>query len=121
MNTVHKTIGIAGNTVTVRELTVAEIRSALKMEESDGKTSADTDAVDMFLFEDISLPDICRMTDLTLEKMSELKPSELRQVAEACQEVNSDFFALRGRVLKYADLLAMADATDSPPSTTANS
>ncbi len=121
MNTAHKTIEIAGVTVTIRELTVAEIRSALKMEESDGKTSADTDAVDMFLFEDISLPDICRMTDLTLEKMAELKPSELRQVAEACREVNSDFFALRGRVLKYADLLALADVPSNTPNTTANS
>ncbi len=121
MNTVQKTIEIAGITVTIRELTVSEIRSALKMEESDGKTSDKTDAVDMFLFEDISLPDICRMTDLSLEKMAELKPSELRQVAEACREVNSDFFALRGRVLKYADLLALADAGNNPPSTTASS
>ena len=121
MNTVHKTIEIAGVTVTVRELTVSEIRSALKMEESDGKTSADTDAVDMFLFEDISLPDICRMTDPSLEKMAEFKPSELRQVAEACREVNTDFFALRGRVLKYADLLALADVPGNPPNTTASS
>ena len=121
MNTVQKAIEIAGITINIRELTVSEIRSALKMEESDGKTSDTTDAVDMFLFEDISLPDICRMTDLSLEKMAELKPSELRQVAEACREVNSDFFALRGRVLKYADLLALADAGNNPPSTTASS
>ena len=121
MNAVHKTIEVAGVTVIVRELTVAEIRSALKMEESDGKTSANTDAVDMFLFEDISLPDICRMTDLTLEKMAEYKPSELRQAAEACREVNADFFALRGRVLKYADLLALADVPDKLPNTTASS
>ena len=120
MNVIQKTIEIAGITVAVRELTVAEIRAALKMEESDGKSSADTDAVDMFLFADISLPDICRMTDLTLEKMAELKPSELRQVAESCREVNADFFALRGRVLKYADLLALADAPNNPPNTIAN-
>jgi hypothetical protein len=121
MNIVHKTIEVAGITVKIQELTVAEIRDALKMEESDGKSAADSDAVDMFLFEDISLPDIRRMTDLTIEKMAGMKPSELRQVAETCREVNSDFFSLRGRVLKYADLLTLADVENNLPITTESS
>ena len=105
MNTVQKSVEVAGISITVRELTVSDIRTALKMEESENNA----DAVDMFLLEDVSLPDIGRMTDLSLEQMAGMKPSELRQVADACREVNADFFALRGRVLKYADLLEVAD------------
>ncbi len=105
MNTVQQSIEVAGITVTVRELTISDIRAALKMEEFEQSA----DAVDMFLLEDISLPDISRMTDLSPEQMAGMKPSELRRVAETCREVNTDFFALRGRVLKYADLLEVAD------------
>ncbi len=107
MNNVHKTIEIAGFTITIHELTVADIRAALKMEESDEDSPDSSDAVDMFLLEDISLPDICRMTDLTPEKIGDMKPSEIRKVADACRKVNSDFFSLRARVLKYVDLMAL--------------
>jgi hypothetical protein len=115
MNTVHKTIKVAGITVTIRELTVAEIRAALKMEETEGYGSDDTDAVDMFLLEDISLPDIRHMTDLTVEQMTGMKPSEIRIAADVCREVNADFFSLRARVLKYIDLLALESPEKSLP------
>jgi hypothetical protein len=115
MNTVHNTIEIAGITTTIRELTVAEIRTALKMDESEENSPDSSDAVDMFLLEDISLPDICRMTDLTVEKMADMKPSEIRKVADACREVNSDFFALRARVLKYVDLMALENIGKGRP------
>ena len=115
MNTVHKIIEVAGISITVQELTVSEIRNALKMEETGGDGSDDTDAVDMFLLEDISLPDIRHMTDLTVEQMASMKPSEIRKAADACREVNADFFSLRARVLKYVDLLALENPGKSLP------
>lgn len=80
--------------VTVRELTVGEIRQLLKSlaEGSDG------DLVEYAVLEEIGLRELQLMTDLEPEIMEDLAPSQLRQVYEACREINKDFFALRARI-----------------------
>lgn len=92
-----KELQLGAVAVTVRELTVLQVRSWL----------ADTiapkeqlDVVDQVLFSECSLSDLQRMTSLTLEQINQLRPSELRQVIALCKELNPDFFAFMGRLVK---------------------
>jgi hypothetical protein len=91
---VVREIEVAGFKVQVMELTVAEIRAWLK---DSGMVSGDL--VDAALFENFSLPDVVRMTDLTTESIATLTPSDIHQVMAVCEEVNADFFAMRSRAL----------------------
>ena len=91
---VIREIEVAGLKIQVRELTVGEIRAWLK---DSGMVSGDL--VDAALFEEFSLPDLQRMTDLTTEAVAGLTPGDLREVFKACEEVNADFFAMRSRAL----------------------
>jgi len=91
---VIREIEVGGLKIQVKELTVGEIRAWLK---EAGMVSGDL--VDAALFEEFSLPDLQRLTDLTTEAVAGLAPSDLRQVFAACEEVNADFFAMRSRAL----------------------
>ncbi|WP_375738075.1 hypothetical protein [Pseudomonas boanensis] len=88
-------IRIGERRVTVRELTVAEVRQWLN--DAAGKVSVDT--VDAMLFEEISLPDLARMTSLDVESMGDWQPSQLREVIAAAKDLNKDFFAMRERIV----------------------
>lgn len=80
--------------VTVRELTVGEVRAWMKRMAETGNP----DPVDDTLIQEISLVDLQSMTDLEHEHLEDLTPSQLRQLLDACREVNRDFFALRERI-----------------------
>lgn len=89
-----QTVSLGEINVQVRELTVGEIRQLLKtMAEG-----ADGDLVEYAILEEIGLRELQLMTDLELEIIEDLAPSQLREVYQACREINKDFFALRGRV-----------------------
>ncbi len=90
----HKQIEIGGLVVTVRELTVGEIRAWMKRMAEGG----DSDVVGDMLLEEVGINDLLGMCDVTREQLDALTPTQLRQLYAACEEVNSDFFALRGRV-----------------------
>lgn len=77
------------------ELTVAEVRNWF----SDMEIPEQTDAVDMLLFEEITLPDLYRITDLTRETADDMTPSELEAVIAEAKEVNRIFFATLARVM----------------------
>jgi len=99
---VERQVEVGGRTVTVYELTVAEVRQWLKelagrKGEGEKRDAADL-AVDAGLYEDMQLEEIARMTDLTVEDMDAMTPSELRVVADACKEANAHFFAMRERL-----------------------
>ncbi|TLP70814.1 hypothetical protein FEA48_23565 [Pseudomonas nitroreducens] len=81
-------------TVQVRELTVGEIRQMLRSMVEGG----DGDLVDYAVLDEVGLRELLLMTDLEPEVLEELAPSQLREVYEACREINKDFFALRARV-----------------------
>ncbi len=91
--TLTKTIQLPDLVVTVRELTVGEIRAWMKRVAEGGH-----DPVDDTLLQEISLADLCNMTDLKPEQAEGLTPSQLRLVFEGCREVNPDFFGLRDRI-----------------------
>lgn len=91
--TLTKTIDLPGLVVTVRELTVGEIRAWMKRTAEGGH-----DPVDDTLLQEISLADLYAMTDLQPGQAEGLTPSQLRRVFEGCREVNPDFFGLRDRI-----------------------
>lgn len=92
---VMTSVEIAGQTVLVRELTVAEIRQWLANLKAD---VAKEDSLSLILFDDVTFGDLRLMTDLTDEQLASATPSELRQVADKIKAVNSHFFAFRGRL-----------------------
>ena len=99
--TLSQTVQLGGLSVTVRELTVGEIRAWMKRMAETGNP----DPVSDVLLPEISLVDLQAMTDLEPEQMEALTPSQLRQVFAACREVNRDFFALRDSVQDLGRLL----------------
>lgn len=94
---------IDGIAITVKELTVGEVRHwmmdlAEKENISDTKSLADN-ALDQNLFDNIALSDIARMTSLSANQVEQFTPSELKAVVEKCKGLNPDFFALRRQLL----------------------
>lgn len=92
---VVREVEIAGRKISIRELTVGEIRNWLK---ESGAVSGDV--VDATLFDDFSLPDLTLMTSLVPEAINAMTPTEIREVRKAAEEVNADFFAMRSRVVE---------------------
>ncbi len=91
--TLTKTIQLPDLVVTVRELTVGEIRAWMKRTAEGGH-----DPVDDTLLQEVSLADLYAMTDLPAGQAESLTPSQLRLVFDGCREVNPDFFGLRDRI-----------------------
>lgn len=118
----EKTLSFDSGSVTVTELTVGEVRAWLADE---GRL--DTTAFDLLLVETLSggdlLPaDLLRFTDLSMPKLDDYAPSELRQVVEAVRAVNSAFFAIQARLGAVAPMLSQAlndPPVPSPASATA--
>lgn len=106
---VIREIEVGGRKVQVRELTVGEIRAWLK---DSGMVSGDL--VDAALFEEFSLPDLLRMTDLTTETIAGMTPGDLRQVFAVAEEVNADFFGMRGRALALGRAALSGDSKPQP-------
>jgi hypothetical protein len=96
MNVAKRKITVAGITVTVREITVNDIRAWLINAES-----ASNDIVGQLIIDGVSLDEICRCSDLTEKQAGKLTPSELCEITQLCKELNPYFFALRER-LKFA-------------------
>lgn len=106
------TCEVGGVAVTVRELTVGEIRAKLAA----GAASIPTDALHVLMFDEFSVGDLLEFSDLTAAQVESLKPSELREVWRRVQEVNADFFALRARLLALAPALeSTSQAGPTPP------
>lgn len=99
-----------GRTATVRELTVGEIRVWLK----ELTLESTPDLVTEALFDEVSLGDLARMTDLTVGDMDALLPSQLRLLMETAREINRDFFALRAKLTMAARTMA-AELPAIPP------
>ena len=93
---VEKTVPALGREVKVIELTVSEIRGWLA---EVGAKKEGIDIADQLLFEDVALSELQKMTDLTAAEIDGAPPSELRTILAKCREVNSDFFALRSRLM----------------------
>ncbi len=86
-----RVLNLDGREVIVRELTVSGVRQMLMPD-------ATEDVVGAALFEEVRLVDLQRMTSLSAEDVEVLRPSQLRQVLDACREMNRDFFAMLARL-----------------------
>lgn len=95
-----------GKTVTVRELTVGEIRAWLA--EAEQASEAGVDVIGGLLLADCALDDVARMSDLSVDEMDSLAPSALGKIKEAAMALNTDFFGLRQRITEAARALATA-------------
>ena len=95
-----KEIDIDGRAVTVRELTVAEVRNWLK--DLEQVREGGIDLVTEGIMADASISDVARMTDLSPEDLDNLTPSQIEEVVTSCREINPHFFRLRDRLLEAA-------------------
>jgi hypothetical protein len=93
-----KVVELAGAPVTVRELTVAEVRTWLVEIEA----GIAVDPLGSMVFDDCSLDDLARMSDATATGMEALTYGELLPLRDACRALNPHFFRVRAAVQKVA-------------------
>lgn len=88
-------VQIGSLAVTVRELTVGEVRDWLASVES-GQTLVD--AAGEYVFEDASVQELARMCDLPVFGFDAFTPSEIEPIRQAARDLNPHFFGLRAAV-----------------------
>lgn len=93
---VIREIEVAGLKIQVRELTLKEIRAWFKSVSSPENSN---DLVDATLFEEFSVSDLLVLTDLSMERIDGMTPTDVREVVAVAKEVNADFFAMRNRLV----------------------
>ena len=91
-------VDLPGVKVTARELTVAEVRSWLVEMEA----GTPVDPLGSMVFDDCSLDDLARMSDVTAASMEMLTYGELLPLRDACKALNPHFFRVRAAVQKVA-------------------
>lgn len=108
-------IKIGARDVTVKELTVGDIREYLKLEESDIVKGKAIDPVTDLMLEDMSLRDIVMMTDLSIEDVDVFTSRELLELVKACREWNPGFFTLASQARRLMDRLTSQLSTPVSP------
>ena len=96
----NKTLKLADRTVEVHELSVSEVRAWMKEAEASlsEKSDQEIDSIALLLINDISFEDIARMSNLKVEDMDNMFPSDIALVAAACRDVNNVFFGMMSRL-----------------------
>ncbi|MBF0309810.1 MAG: hypothetical protein HQL56_09805 [Magnetococcales bacterium] len=102
----EKSLEFDGVSLTVRELTVGEVRDFIRSIDLSAP-----DLVDEALLEGCSLALLRLMTGLDDAGMDALRPSQVRLLLEAGKEVNADFFAMIARVSRAVS----SSSTSSSP------
>ena len=85
-----------GLVVTVRELTVAEVRALLITEEQA------SDPLQAMMFDGFGLGDLLLMSDASAADLEQFAPSELQPLVDACQKLNPHFFRVRAALVRVA-------------------
>ena len=109
-------VQLGERTVTVRELTVREVRDWLTSLE---KGVAPVDAGGEFVWDDCSLQDLVRMSDAPLEFFDDFARSDLEPIREAARSLNSHFFGTRAAVAAAQAAMIrrlLPDQSNTPPS-----
>jgi len=100
-------------TITVKELTVGDVRDWLRsLSDLQG-----FDAVDAALFQDegCSIDDLLRMTDIEKSELDQLAPADVVKIIDKCKKVNPHFFRFRAAMVEIGGP-ADQTATSSEPS-----
>lgn len=84
---------IGDREVTVFELTVKQVRDMAK-----SQAVNQDDPLGAWLIEDAPLGVLAAMSDREEKEFEDWRPSEIKQLAEKCREVNPDFFDMTRRV-----------------------
>lgn len=103
-----ESVDIDGKRITVKELTVGEVRAWLAAIAAGSLPPTDT--VGALLFEDFTLPELALFADTDLAS-DDFAPSDLRRIHDAARRLNPDFFGMRDR------LAAIGRAAGRPPET----
>ncbi|MBP8788755.1 MAG: hypothetical protein KBE22_03210 [Candidatus Accumulibacter sp.] len=84
-------IRLGEHTVTVKELSVADVRNWV----AENEAGATVDPLRSLVFDDCSLDDLARMCDMPAEVMEKFGPLELAPLREKCKAFNPHFFKVR--------------------------
>jgi len=117
MKGLTKTVEIDGRTITVRELTVAEVRAWFHALEQADQADAEVDIIAEGLLQGASFADICRVSDLEPDGVDALTPSDLNRLVAAAREVNPDFFSLKDRLVSIGQAALAVAGKDRPVDT----
>lgn len=105
-------VRLGGHDITVRELTLHELRAHfVAPEDKPG------DAFDAMLIETMDLRDLALFCDASPDALGDLRPSEIRELIGHVQKLNADFFAMRGRaerLITAASAPALSSNAASP-------
>ncbi len=97
------TVTVGTLAVTVRELTVREVRDWAALAE---QGLVPFDAIRHLALDECSIDDIILMSDATPEAMDALAPSEFGPLVEACRKLNPHFFRVRLAMAGAAAVMA---------------
>lgn len=104
-------IAVGERPVTVRELTIAEVRSWV----AECEAGAAVDPLRSLVFDDCSLDDLARMCDLPASEMEVYQPSALAELHDKCRAMNPHFFKVREALMSVSR--ALRSGLDSMTST----
>lgn len=100
--------------VTVRELTVGEVRDWLVETEA----GSNDDPIQALALEECGLADLSRMSDIDADALEGFAPSELAPIVAACKKLNPHFFRVRAALSGVARLMlqeaAALASTEAP-------
>ena len=92
MFVVTREVDVCGTIVTVKELTVAEIRAWLS-EPTPTNDDREIDLLtDLMNFDGIGMDELHRFTDLKKDMIEQLPPSAISKIAAVIKELNTVFF-----------------------------
>lgn len=97
------TVTVGTLAVTVRELTVREVRDWATLAE---QGLIEVDPIQHLALDEYSIADILMMSDATAEELDGLSPSEFGPLIEACRKLNPHFFRVRTAMSGAAVLMA---------------
>ena len=97
----HESVTVGERTITVRELTVRDIRDWLV----EAEAGVAVDPLHALAFEQFGLQDLARMCDATADDLECYPPSELDPLVAACKRINPHFFRVRGLLTGTAQVL----------------
>lgn len=113
-HTVQLGSGAAARLVTVKELTVGEVRDWLV------KTQNDTsgDPLHALALDECNLADLSEMCDIEVQDLEAYAPSDLAELIATCKSLNPHFFRLRAALASVARAIKAevgAMASTAPP------
>ena len=107
-------VQIGERTITVRELTFAEVRDWLVETEA----GADQDPLHALALDDCGLADLTRMCDASAAEFESCTPSDIAPLVDAAKKLNPHFFRVRAALSGVARLMlseAQQLASSAPP------